>query len=470
MKWLTWAVAALLVLVCGPVAGEPILPATAAAAQAALYLDAFNRDDDATYASYRQQHWPSGQESPEHHQSVRDQSGGFDLVKIVASSETTLTAILKGRFSENYVRFTIEVEPAPPYLIKSLVLAPVAPPADAPRPERVSRPALITLLRERLEAMPEFSGALLIAENGKPVFTTARGYADRDHQSANTMETEFSYASMGKMFTAVAIVQLAQAGKLRFDAPISDYLKDYPNQDFARSVTVHQLLTHTGGAGDFFGPVYYAHRSKLNDAKDYIALFGDRAPEFKPGTRWSYSNFGYILLGRIIEEVSGQSYADYVRDHILSPAGMTHTFVSAKPEGAPTALRYFRDLHGVHAVADFGLDRATPAGGGYSTVGDLLAFANALMAHRLLDAEHTALVTTGKVSAEPGSRYGYGFFDYLGEGARDVGHSGGAPGVNGDLRIVGDGRWTIVVLSNFGPPPRAMQLSHFAATRLSLAP
>jgi CubicO group peptidase (beta-lactamase class C family) len=113
-------------------------------------------------------------------------------------------------------------------------------------------------------------------------------------------------------------------------------VKDYPNQDVATKVTIHQLLTHTGGAGDFFGPECTAHRLELKTLVDYVALFGKRGPAFEPGSRRAYSNYGMLLLGVVVERVSGQSYYDYVAEHVYTPAGMTRTAAepgSERPEG-----------------------------------------------------------------------------------------------------------------------------------------
>ena len=162
-----------------------------------------------------------------------------------------------------------------------------------------------------------------VSKAGEPLYAAARGDAV-DGRSPNTVDTAFRFGSMGKMFTAVAIAQLAQAGKLSFDAPLGKYLKDYPNVDVAK-VTLHQLLTHTGGTGDIFGPEFMEKRAELKELRDYVALYGARAPEFPPGSRHQYSNYGFILLGRVIEEVSGMSYDRYVRERIFLPAGMTAT-------------------------------------------------------------------------------------------------------------------------------------------------
>ena len=126
---------------------------------------------------------------------------------------------------------------------------------------------------------------------------------------------------MNKMFTAVAILQLVEAGKVRLTAPLGTYLPDYPNRDVATKVTIHQLLTHTGGTGDIFGPDFDAHRNELRTLADYVKLYGKRGPEFEPGSRWAYSNYGFLLLGAVIEKVTGHSYYDYVQRTSTRPPG-----------------------------------------------------------------------------------------------------------------------------------------------------
>ncbi len=142
---------------------------------------------------------------------------------------------------------------------------------------------------------------------------------------------------MNKMFTAVAIVQLVQKGKIHLDDPLIKYLPDYPNKDLATKVTIQHLLTHTGGTGDFFGPEFDAHRLELRTSQDYVKLYGSRPLRFEPGTKYEYSNYGFLLLGLVIEKASGQPYYDYVRDHIYKPAGMTST--GSKPEDQPITNR-----------------------------------------------------------------------------------------------------------------------------------
>ncbi len=324
----------------------------------------------------------------------------------------------------------MEVDPDPPHLIVAWRLRAIAPPPEF-QVRRLSEPeALAAADKEisRLAVEQRFSGAALVARNGKPLLARAVGYADREHQIPNRLDTKFNLGSMNKMFTAVAIAELAQEGKLTFNDPMGKYLADYPNPQAARKVTIHNLLTHTGGTGDIFGPEFEANLEKLREPQDYVRLYGKRAPAFEPGSRWEYSNYGFVLLGAIIEKVSGQSYYDYIREHVYQPAGMTSSDSYWKTEKIPNqAIGYTRvGTSQLHPNYDSLPMRGSPAGGGYSTVTDLLSFANALLNHKLLSENYLRLVTTGKAAA-PGGKYAYGFEDQSEGGVRWFGHGGGAP-------------------------------------------
>jgi CubicO group peptidase (beta-lactamase class C family) len=337
----------------------------------------------------------------------------------------------------------------------------------------------IAALRAKLEnetASGRFAGATLVAriENGtaKELFSGAYGLADREKKTANTIDTRFRLGSMNKMFTATSILQLVQTGKIKLTEPLGNYIRDYPNQDIATKVTIHHLLTHTGGTGDIFGPQYSAHRQELKKLDDYVKLYGARAPAFEPGSSYAYSNYGMLLLGVVIERVSGQSYYDYVAENIYKPAEMTRS--GSEPESdsvADRAIGYMRSRSGDGGSGDWIPNsdtlpyRGTSAGGGYSTVGDLLKFATALLGHKLLDAEHTALLITGKVENGPGRKYAYGFEDARKDGVGFVGHGGGAPGMSGDLKIYPQSGYVVAVLSNLDPPA-APQVTTFVDLRL----
>lgn len=342
-------------------------------------------------------------------------------------------------------------------------------PPEAPV-AHMSEPATIAALQGQMKKNEGFSGAVLVAKDGKPIFSQAYGFADREHHLKNTLDTRFRMGSMNKMFTATAIMQLVQAGKIDLQGTVGKYLPDYPNKDIADKVTIHELLTHTGGTGDFFGDEYDKHRLELKTLDDYIKLFGARAPDSPPGGEWAYSNYGFIILGAIVERVSGTSYYDYVHDHIFVPAGMNSTGSEPESEAvANRAIGYTDDNGKTVPNTDTLPYRGTSAGGGYTTVGDLMRFAVALQGNKLLDAERTALLTTGKVPmpSRPGNprKYAYGFGDEMINGTRCFGHDGGAPGQNGDLKICPAHGYVIVALANIDPPV-ADEITAFVAKRL----
>ena len=445
------------------------LPDTPAAHQCAAWLKIFNGSDRQAYGAFLQKNLPSRAGRLDQEWGFRERSGGFELRRVEESAPTKLVALLQERGSDQFARLTMEVDATEPHVITRFELRAIPTPADFPQPH-LSEAELIAALRKKLEqdtAAGRFAGAALVAKDGKPIFAEAYGLADREHKIPNTLLTRFRIGSMNKMFTAVAILQLAQTGKLGLNDPLGKYLTDYPNKDVASQVTLHHLLTHTGGTGDIFGPEFDAHRQELRTLQDYVKLYGNRGLGFAPSSgRWEYSNYGFILLGAVIEKVSGESYYDYLRDHIYKPAGMTST--GSEPENQPVADRSIGYTAmgggGVHPNTDTLPWRGTSAGGGYSTVEDLLRFANALQKNNLLNAHYTELLTTGKVPGPIGS-YAYGFEDRTIHSTRCFGHGGGAPGMNGDLKICPGPGYVVAVLSNVDPPA-ANRISDFATNRL----
>jgi CubicO group peptidase (beta-lactamase class C family) len=192
----------------------------------------------------------------------------------------------------------------------------------------------------------------------------------------------------------------------------------------------------------------FEHRLELREHRDHVELYGERGVMFEPGSRWEYSNYGFILLGAVIEAVTGQSYYDYVAQNVYDPAGMTRTGSLPESEDVPgRAVGYWRPAGSWEPNTDTLPYCGTAAGGGYSTVGDLLRFAEALLAGRLLAPDVFAAATSS-----PGDPpYGFGF----GVGTDPSpywGHSGGAPGINGELRVYPELGYVVVALSNLDPP------------------
>ena len=180
---------------------------------------------------------------------------------------------------------------------------------------RMSDARIVRDLREtlvKLVAEDKFSGVALLAKNNAILFEHAYGYADHAFNVRNDINTKFNMGSMEKMFTGVAILQLAQAGTLSLDGKLIEYLPAYPNKAVANSVTIRELLTHTSGLGDFFGPEFAAaNMSRFDSLESLLPLFVDKPLLFEPGSKWSYSNAGYIVLGLVIQHVTRESYDTY---------------------------------------------------------------------------------------------------------------------------------------------------------------
>jgi D-alanyl-D-alanine carboxypeptidase len=441
--------------------------------QFAAWLEAFNSGDRVRISQFLTANFPTRNVDAE--VNFRAQTTGFEFRALETASPTVITGLVQAREADNFARFVLMVEPEAPHRITRFSLQVVPRPAEFPV-ARLTEAELVTALRKKLEAdaaADRFAGTALVARisNGtsKVVFSGAYGLADREKNVANTLDTRFRIGSMNKMFTAVSILQLVQAGKIKLTDPLGKFLPDYPNKDLASKVTIHHLLTHTGGTADIFGPQYAARRLELRTLNDYVTLYGERPLAFEPGSQWAYSNYGMLLLGVVVEKVSGKSYYDYVAENIYRPAGMTSS--GSEPESEVVANRSVGYMRGQGAGASRVPNtntlpyRGTAAGGGYSTVGDLLKFATALMGHKLLNAQNTALLISGKVDTGGGRMYAYGFEDARKDGVGAVGHGGGAPGMNGDLRIHPQSGYVVAVLSNLDPPA-ASQVSNFIDLRL----
>jgi CubicO group peptidase (beta-lactamase class C family) len=468
------SVAALLFFINGACIAQspsPQLPDTPAGNQAKGWLEVFNAGDVEKRREFLQNNYPSRLERFDRETEMRRGTGGFDVRKVEESTPTKIVLVLQERTGDQIARFTVEVEPAAPHAIKQFQFQ-VLPRTGELAIPHLSESELITALRKRadeLVAVDLFSGAVLVAKDGKTVFAQAYGSADREKKTPNTLKTRFRLGSMNKMFTAVATLQLVQNGKLDLKAPLGNYLTDYRNKDVASKVTIEQLLMHTGGTGDIFGPEFDTNRLELKTLQDYVKLYGNRGLEFEPGSRWQYSNYGFLLLGVTVEKVSGQSYYDYVRDHIFKPAGMTAT--ASEPEDQMVADRsvgYMRsDGPSWQPNTDTLPYRGTSAGGGYSTVEDLLKFATALQTNKLLKPQYTEMLTTGKVETPNGSKYAYGFQEATVNGTRCFGHGGGAPGMNGELKICPGPGYVVAVLANLDPAA-ATRVADFITNRLPI--
>jgi CubicO group peptidase (beta-lactamase class C family) len=294
---------------------------------------------------------------------------------------------------------------------------------------QISQPRIDSLANAQ-----QFSGVILVARNGTPVIERAYGMADREAGRANTVETAFNIGSINKLFTQIAIRQLAADGKLDVDSTLARAWPDYPNQDVARRVTIRQILQHRSGIqGNIFAAPPGKTRHDVVTLADYFQLLANEPLQFEPGSRQQYSNAGYIVLGLLIERLSGENYYEYVRRHIYEPAGMTRTGswrVDRLPEN--TAIGYTNGVPN----RDLLPGKGSSAGGGYSTAHDLLRLINALREN--------------KIPAGPPS---------------GVGIAGGAPGLNAAVEGDLPGGYDVIVLANLDPPA-AERISRFIRTAL----
>jgi CubicO group peptidase (beta-lactamase class C family) len=303
-------------------------------------------------------------------------------------------------------------------------------------------------LKQRAAA-GQFSGAVLAAKDGTPVLDAGYGMADREEGTADTPQTKFCVASIGKLFTAVAIAQLVEQRKLSFGDTIGKFLTGFA-PSVADHVTIAELLDMTSGLGD----VALGSANPPATLAGLMKLILPEHLQFSPGSRFLYSNDGYIVLGAVIQSVTGQSYDSYVQEHVLDPAGMTHTSLGVyTPAGVP-GMAHGYALAGTTLRDDSATPQiANPSGGAYSTAGDLLNFAQALTAHKLLSSAMTTTVLTPRVnSPQPGGppvdKYTYGFAYQAINGVTFIGHNGGTPGYEGQLDIYPETGYAVVILTN----------------------
>ncbi|MEY9836862.1 serine hydrolase domain-containing protein [Streptacidiphilus sp. EB103A] len=319
----------------------------------------------------------------------------------------------------------------------------------------------------QLAAEDKFSGTVLLLHRGRRVLARSYGAADRQRGIPNGPDTVFALGSVTKLLTAVAVAQLVQQGRLAYQETLGNHLDGFP-ADVADTVTLHQLLTHTSGMGDYMQSAGFwaaaAGWTSAEQVMDGTLEFVRKAPlAFAPGTGHLYSNSGYHTLGTIVAEVSGQSYYDYVRRHIFGPAGMTSSdFYTTTQwrEDRRIAVPYRTQPSGPRVDAiDQQIFIGSPAGNSFSDTEDLVRFTQALLGGKLLDGPHTQLTVGPKVPRPPLPPVAdlpglipfeaYGPSAFLVGDAWAVGHNGGAPGISTDLEWYPDSDWVAVTLSNY---------------------
>jgi len=297
----------------------------------------------------------------------------------------------------------------------------------------------------KLAKRHEFNGVVLFARDETVLFHQAYGLAYRPDAVRNETSTRFNMASASKMFTAVAVAKLAEEGRLSFDDMIGKYLgSDWVSPEVGRKVLIRHLLAHTSGLGMYWDE-WDQYAGQIRTIEDYRLVVSDDLA-FEPGTRSEYSNTGYILLGAIIEKVSGETYYDFVRRTIFEPCGMTSTgFYTNNEVQEGLAVGYFKDKDDRGKLKDnlslHGSIGAS-AGGGWSTASDLHLFLLAMRDDRILSSRTREVLWSPKPKSP---KYGYGFQI----GKSWVGHTGGFPGIEAFVYYFPASGHSWIVMSNF---------------------
>ncbi len=369
---------------------------------------------------------------------MRKTQGGITPVRVLDSGPAFVEVAAHSE-NEGPIRIRFVCAPAEPHGLVVLRLDPgedadASPTAVAAPPPKddAELTARLGAAVDSLGRLGRFSGAVLLQHGATRLYATATGMAEREAKRPNTLETRFNLGSINKLFTAIAIRQLAARGKLGIDQTIDHYLPEYP-VDKAAKITVRMLLDHRSGVPDFFNAKYQAaDPASIRTLNDWFRFIRDEPLTFEPGSSQAYSNGGYLLLGMIVAHVSGADYFDYVRKHVFAPAHMTHTdsYTKSDPVGN-RAVGYTHPDGGARGewvpVTPQMPERGSPAGGGYSTLGDMLRFADALRDGTLpFPASDPKGGPIGLMAA------------------------GGSPGCNSVIAI--SGPYTLVLLSNVDPP------------------
>jgi CubicO group peptidase (beta-lactamase class C family) len=373
--------------------------------------------------------------------------------------QTHAVLIVRSTLLESWRAIVVDVEEAEPHRITGIFFAPARAPSDQAPAARLTDSQIAEQLGayvDRLAAAERFSGTLLFAKNGRVLASRAVGVANRDFDVPVTTDTKFNLGSMNKMMTGIAVMQLVEAGKLSLDDPLSLHLSEdwLPEVDKSK-VQVRHLLTHTSSLGSYFTEEWdRASRTLYRSIDDWKPIVAAETLAFEPGTRSQYSNTGMLIAGAIVEHVSGQSYDEYVREHITAPSGMADTgffetdrvnknlAVGYEPIPGTDPVEYRNNLY-QHVV------KGGPAGGGYSTAPDLLKLDQALRAGKLVSKE--SLGQLWRAYPEMGSpTYGLGFGVFATPAGLIVGHSGGFNGISADLSMYLDEGYTFIALANFG--------------------
>ena len=384
---------------------------------------------------------------------------GYELLKILPSTPNLLSAELHNNLTETKIKLEIPVSnDHSPKINRFINTEPIA---DEKHVNQLNKEEVINRIEQsllKLQEDEEFSGTIIVAKDGNAILNRAIGDASKGYKIPNTTDTKFNLASVGKVFTGLAITQLAEQGKLSFDDPISKYISaDWLDPKISEKIQIKHLLTHTSGLGDYFRDAYMQCEIPFfRDLKDYKSLIVDDTLMFEPGTRFSYSNTGFLLLGVVIEDITNDSYFNYLKKNVFEPIGMINTDGFDKDSPVINRATGYTKVY-ENGVANWNnhqytrIMKGSPSGGIYSTTEDILKFAIALESNKLLSPEYTEILLEGRPDLNA-SFHSYGFFISNGIAGRVASHKGDGRGMNCQFKMYLDLGYTFIILSNYSAP------------------
>lgn len=442
-------------------AGAAPLPRTEAGARAQDFLDTFGKADTAKIRAFVDRTY-----TPDYKAAVPIEirirlfldaraRGALEAVELIADEGDKLRLRARHAVTREWRTIELTAEAGPNAHIKRIGVS-----FDWPRtvaeylakPSALELQSAVTRYVAALEKVSLFSGVVRLERAGKPIVDQAWGYADFSTQAINNRDTKFNLGSASKMWTAAAIMKLIREGRLSLTTPLSKFDLGVPLPVNAKEITIAHLLSHTSGLGNYFGAKYDAtDKAKLDNIDAFLKVAVPLETAFKPGTDYSYSNAGFLVLGKIIELVSGKSYFDYVATEVFAPAGMKDSGCFAENEAvANRAAGYDRMLTDAgpqfSGNTEFLPRRSVSAGGCHSTTADMMRFFDLLASNTLAPAATLATFTT-KQTPEGREPYGYGF--QLGANGEWWGHGGYFNGVGAFTRVYRKPEgWRLAILAN----------------------
>lgn len=443
------------------------------------FLKAYNANDFKTLSAFTEKYYPAKKAKGRaiYWTKIFTEYGVLKPFKVADEKFRGLPAVwFQGNDTKNWAKIVIMLSKDGKKILNAGVFKGMRPNGLLPPHKEMPTKNIKKHLNKYLDNLSEldfFSGAVLVAKGDKILFRKAYGYRNKSAKKKNNVNTTFGIGSTTKTFTAIAIAQLAEQGKLKFTDPVSKFISEYP-KDIADKVTIHDLLTHTSGLEfDDYDP-FYNETKNAKSISEMLALQlkymghmnNKRRKDFTVLGKFDYSNDNYVLLGAIIERITGISYAKFIENNIFKPAKMSHAIVDnnilstyknkAKGYSYNNVDMRFQLGERREAIGSSVCDIIMPAGGIHASVKDLYRYFKAINQQKIISKETKEIVFKKHTikAASKGTQtfidYGYGFMTTQNGKAISIGHNGVDYGVGSRFEYYPEQDVYVIVLSNYG--------------------